>query len=246
MKPCLSFAIYALCLAAAVCCDAASFIPPALDCEKLEYSTVINPEKPFEIAAHAFSVLPPKGAGWCYRLFATAGIGFFKIPRLEKVFSTPPTRDEFAKLHIFSAIAISLKGLPGVETQVQNSEELKALVGRLIREHLFTQLLVGITTAEHRFRLLESNVVAPQSDGGAICVKFEATIEERGSSQAPDLVFLLNLASNVVCRHTVVPEMGLVWVGFTERYLEGDQPTADTLKAEYEPYVQSLRFMPPR
>jgi hypothetical protein len=40
--------------------------------------------------------------------------------------------------------------------------------------------------------------------------------------------------------------MGLVWVGFTERYLEGDQPTAHTLKAEYEPYIQSLRFMPPR
>jgi hypothetical protein len=40
--------------------------------------------------------------------------------------------------------------------------------------------------------------------------------------------------------------MGLIWVGFVERHLKGDQPTADTLKAEYEPYLQSLRFMPPR
>jgi hypothetical protein len=115
----------------------------------------------------------------------------------------------------------------------------------LIREHLFTQISVGIATAEHRFRLLESNVVT-ESDAIRTCVRFEATVEERGSSQAPNLVFLLNLASNVVCRHTAAPEMGLIWVGFVERYLQGDQPNAHTLKEEYEPYVQSLRFMPPR
>jgi hypothetical protein len=218
---------------------------PAPDCEKLQYSTVINPENPFEIAAPGFSVLPPKGAGWCYRLFATSGVGFFKIPRFEKVVGRPPTRDDFAKLHIFSGIAISLKGLPGVDTPIENPEELKALVGVLIREHLFTQISVGIATAEHRFRLLESNVVT-ESDAIRTCVRFEATVEERGSSQAPNLVFLLNLASNVVCRHTAAPEMGLIWVGFVERYLQGDQPNAHTLKEEYEPYVQSLRFMPPR
>jgi hypothetical protein len=245
MKICLNFAVCVLCLTEAICCDAAGFMPPALDCDKLEYSAVINPEKPFEIAAQGFSVLPPKGEGWCYRLFATAGIGFFKIPEFEKISGRLPTRDEFAKLHIFSGLAMTLKGLAGVDTPIQNPEELKTLVGALIREHLFTQMSVGIATAEHRFRLLESNVVT-ENDANRTCVRFEATVEERGSPQAPELVFLLNLASNVVCRHSTAPEMGLIWVGFVERYLKGDQPTADTLKAEYEPYVQSLRFMPPR
>jgi hypothetical protein len=245
VKTSLTFALYVLCLTAASYCDAAAFLPPAPDCEKLKYSTIINPEKPFEIAAQGFSVLPPKGEGWCYRLFATAGIGFFKIPEFEKISGKPPTRDEFAKLHIFSGLAMSLKGLAGVDTPIQNPEDLKTLVGVLIREHLFTQISVGIATVEHRFRLLESNVVT-ENDANRTCVRFEATVEERGSPQAPELVFLLNLASNVVCRHSAAPEMGLIWVGFVERYLQGDQPNAHTLKEEYEPYVQSLRFMPPR
>jgi hypothetical protein len=245
VKICLTFAFYVLCLTAATCSDAAAFLQPATDCEKLQYSTVINPERPFEIAAQGFSVLPPKGEGWCYRLFATAGIGFFKIPEFEKISGKPPTRDEFAKLHIFSGLAMSLKGLAGVDTPIQNPEDLKTLVGVLIREHLFTQMSVGIATAEHRFRLLDSNVVT-ENDANRTCVRFEATVEERGSPQAPELVFLLNLASNVVCRHSAAPEMGLIWVSFVERYLQGDQPNAHTLKEEYEPYVQSLRFMPPR
>lgn len=99
-------------------------------------------------------------------------------------------------------------------------------------------------TAEHRYRLLESNVVT-DTYSGASCVRFDATVEELGSSQAPDLVFLLNLAGNLVCRHPVAPEIGLIWVGFVERYLRGDQPLSDNLKQEYEPYVGSVQFMLP-
>jgi hypothetical protein len=49
-----------------------------------------------------------------------------------------------------------------------------------------------------------------------------------------------------VCRHPTASDIDLIWVGFVERYAQGDQATADTLQGEYEPFVHSLQFMPPR
>jgi hypothetical protein len=198
-----------------------------------------------EIGAHGFSILPPQGERWCYRLMKNGGMSFFKIPKFEKGFESLPSREEIFAMHMFSTIAISLKGFRDIETNIQTLDELKTIVNLLISEHLFSQILEGVISAQHRFRLLGSDL-GINSALGPSCVSFDATVEERGSVQAPGLVVLLNLPGNVVCRHPTAPDNELIWVGFVERYVQGDQPASDTLKGEYEPFVQSLRFMPPR
>src|SRR5687768_6374814 len=245
MKAYLVWAAYAVCLMGAVCCDAASSTPVRLDCEMLRGSPVTDLEQRIEIATQGFSVLPPQGEHWCYRFLSSQVVSFFKIPQFEKAFDRPPSVNDIAALRMLSAIAISLKGLIDLPTNIQSAEELKTLVNILIGEHLFPQILAGVRSPQHSFQLLESQVVT-DSHLGALCVRFNATLEERGNSQAPDLVFLLNLPSSVVCRHPTAPEVGLIWVGFAERYVQGDEPVAETLKAEYEPYVQSVRFMRPQ
>jgi hypothetical protein len=244
VKTYLKWTAYVLCLAVAVCCEAADSTPIALTCDALKSSPVTNLDQRIEIAAPGFSVLPPRGEQWCYRLMASQGISFFKIPESEKGFDGP-TSLEIAVRHLFGAMAMSLKGSRDFGTNIQSPDELKTLVNVLINEHLFSQILEGVLSAEHRFRLLESNV-SINSGLGATCVRFDALVEERGSVQAPTLVLFVNLPGNIVCRHPTASDVDLIWVGFGERYVEGDRPAADTLKGEYEPFVQSLQFMSPR
>lgn len=245
MKPHLKWAVYFLCFTVAVCCEAADSAPITLSCDRLQTSAVTDLGKRVEIAAQGFSVLPPQGERWCYRAISSAGGSFFKLPKFEQGFESFPSREQIAALPIFSAIALSLAGLTDIGTNIKSSEELESVVNRLITEHLFSQILDGVQSAEHRFRLLESNIVS-DTFLGARCVRFNATVEERGHVQAPGLVFLLNLTANMVCVHPTAPDSELIWIGFGERYVQGDQPASDALKGEYEPFVQSLRFMPPR
>jgi len=213
-------------------------------CDTLKSLPVTDLEQRIEIEAPGFSVLPPRGEHWCYRLMASQGVSFFKLPKFEKVFDGPPEL-EIAALHLLGAMAMSLKGFGDFGTKLQTPDELKTVVNVLINTHLFPQILEGVVSAEHRFRVMQSNV-SINSALGATCVGFDALIEERGNAQAPTLVLFVNLPGNVVCRHPTASDRDLIWVGFGERYVEGDRPTADTMKGEYEPFVQSLRFMPPR
>jgi hypothetical protein len=244
MKPYLACAVCALCLSLAICCEAANAAPVTPRCEALKSLPVTSPEQRIEITAPGFSVLPPRGELWCYRLMASQGVSFFRIPQFEKGFDGPPSL-EIAALHLLGAMAMSLKGLRDFGTKVQTPDELKNVVNVLINEHLFSQISAGVLSAEHRFRLLESNV-AINNFFGATCVTFDAIAEERGSAQAPTLVFVLNLPGNVVCRHPSASDTELIWAGFIERYVEGDRPAADMLKKEYQPFVQSLQFISPR
>lgn len=217
----------------------------ALDCEKLGTTPVTNSARRIEITAQGYSVLPPQGKGWCYKLLTSHGVSFFKLPDLGNIIERFPSRDEMAAIHLISTIAITLKGLRGFETEPQSPAEIKTAVELLLHEHLFAQILMGVSTAAHRFRLLESEI-APDSYSGASCVRFRAVIEERGNSQNPNLTFKANLPHNIVCRHPTAPEIGLIWLGFAERYTEGDQPSTDDLKREYEAFAQSVQFMLPR
>ena len=235
----LYFTIFALGHAADVL-----VLPGPLRCEMLQAMAVTKLEQRIEIAERGFSVLPPQGERWCYRLLTSNGVSFFKIPPFTG-FEKPPSLEEIVATRLFSGTAVSLKGLRDVEPQVTNPDGLKAVVNLLIREQLFSQFTVGIASMNHRFRVLESNI-STAAHSSAMCVKFDARIEERGNVQAPNLVFVLNFPGNVVCRHPSVAETELIWIGFVERYLRSEQPAADTLKREYEPYVQSLRFMAPR
>jgi hypothetical protein len=213
-----------------------------LDCKTLQ-SSAAKPQQRIEIAAHGFSVLPPQGERWCYRLLASSGVSFFKIPRLDWPSERPPSLEEIVAGRLFSAIAVSLKGLRDFE-QIQHPDDLKALVSILIREQIFSQFTTGLSSVDHRFRLFESNLKS-ESYSGAICVIFDARVEERGNLEAPNLVFVLNFPGNAVCRHPALSETELIWIGFVERYLQGEQSTSEALKQEYEPYVQSVQFMPP-
>lgn len=243
MKTHLNCAVFTLCLALAVCCEAADSTPITINCDALQSSPVTNPEQRIEIAAPGFSVLPPRGELWCYRLMSSQGVSFFKIPKFSKAFDGPPSL-ETAVLRLSGAMAMSLKGLWDLGNP-QSPDELKSLVSVLINEHLFSQISAGVLSAQHRFGLLESNV-SINSTLGANCVTFDAVVKERGSAQAPTVAFVLNLPGNIVCRHPTASDIDLIWVGFVERYVDGDQRASDTLKGEYEPFVQSLQFMRPR
>ena len=234
-----------MCFTLAVCCEAAESAPITVSCDTLQSSAVTNLGQRVEILAQGFSVLPPQGEGWCYRAIASQGGSFFKLPKFEKDFESLPSRDQIAALHLFSAIALSLAGFRDFGAKIKRPEELESVVNLLITEHLFSQILDGVQSAEHRFRLLESNIVSDTSFG-ARCVRFNAKVEERGNVQAPGLIFLSNLTGNVVCLHPTATNSDLFWIGFVERYVQGDQPASEMLKGEYEPFVQSLRFMPPR
>lgn len=225
-------------------CRAAEVLPGPVHCAMLQSTAVTKLEQRIEIAERGFSVLPPQGERWCYRLLTSNGVSFFKIPPIAG-FEKPPSLEEFVATRLFSGMAMSLKGLREVEPRVTNPDELKAVVNLLIRQQLFSQMIVGIASVDHRFRLLGSNV-SNVAYSGAMCVKFDARIEERGNVQAPNLVFVLNFPGNVICRHPDVAETELIWIGFVERYLRSEQPAADTLKREYEPYIQSLQFIAPR
>jgi hypothetical protein len=186
MKHHITCAAYALGFLLAVRCQAtdSSTIPPS--CDMVQSSAVTDLTRRIEIAAPGFSVLPPRGKGWCYRLMTSHGISFFKLPESENAFDGPLSL-RTAALHLSGAMALSLKGLRDFGTNIQTPDELKTLVNVMIREHLFSQISAGVISAEHRFRLLTSSV-AIDSSLGASCVRFDTTVEERGGVQAPTLV----------------------------------------------------------
>jgi len=227
-----------MCLAFAAFCTAADVISIPVYCKALPSSAVAKLEQRIEIAAHGFSVLPPQGERWCYRLLASSGVSFFKIPKLERPSERQPSLEEIVAGRLFSAIAVSLKGLRDVDGQIQHPDDLKTLVGLMIREQIFSQITTGLSSADHRFRLLESHLMS-ETYSGAICARFDARVEERGNVQAPNLVFVLNFPGNVVCRHPAVSEAELIWIGVVERYLQGEQSISDTLKGEYEPLFKA-------
>ena len=100
-------------------------------------------EQRFEISAQGFSILPPQGERWCYRLLKTSGVSFFKIPTFKNAIEGRPPRDEVVKARLFSAIAMSLKGLVNEASDIQSSDELIALVKGWLSEHLFSQIMMG-------------------------------------------------------------------------------------------------------
>lgn len=245
MKMYIYTAVFCLCLAAAAFCSAADVMPIVPDCKMLQSSAATKREQRIEIVAQGFSILPPQGERWCYRFLTSSGVSFFKIPPSASPLDRRPSLEEVVATRLFSAMAMSLKGLIREGVRIQNPDDLKTFVDLLIRENLFSQVITGISSGEHRFRLLDSSV-AIMSLSSAVCVRFDGRIEERGNVQAPALVFVLNFPGNVVCRHPAVADTELIWIGFVERYLQGEQSISDTLKGEYEPYVQSVQFTTPR
>lgn len=184
MKSYLTPAACVLSLIAAFCCEAASLTPITLNCDKLKSSALTNSARRIEITTQGFSVLPPQGEAWCYRLMASQGISFYKVSRYGKVFEPPRSRAAIAAMHMFSAVAMSLKGFRDFGPNIQSPSEMQAAVDLLIRDHLFAQILMGVITSEHSFRLLESDI-ATDSYSGASCVRSTPELKNEAIPRLP-------------------------------------------------------------
>jgi hypothetical protein len=137
---------------------------------------------------------------------------------------------------------------PDFGFNIESPDQLKIAVDQMISTHIFSQFTAGISTAERRYQLIESQSAVDRSLD-ASCVRFDAKVEARGLQwQLPGTVVVLNFINNLICAHPQPPSSKnpLIWMSFVEAYREGEQSAADTVRREVDPFLQSLQFMPPR
>ena len=120
----------------------------------------------------------------------------------------------------FTGLAL---GFPDFRFNTESPEQLKVAVDEMISTHIFSQFTAGISTAEHRYRLIESHSEVDRSLG-ANCVRFDAKVEARGFHKAlPRIVVVLNFINNQICAYPQLPssKSPLIWISFVETYREG-------------------------
>jgi|SRR5882724_5543705 len=249
MKTYVHWAVCSLYLTVTAICGAAGFTPIPVNCSMLQSSAVTNLDQRIEVSATRFSVLPPQGENWCVKSLASQGLSFLKAPVSVAVFGQPSSPDELFPVVLqavrFTGLAV---GLSDFGFNTESPEQLKVAVDKMISIHVFSQFTGGISSAERRYQLLESHSLVDRSFG-ASCIRFDAKVEERGMQHAPPgLVMILNFSNNLVCAHPepATPKSRLIWISFVEAYRAGDQPAADTVRQEVEPFLRSLQFMTPR
>jgi hypothetical protein len=235
-----------LCLMFAGLCRAAETQIIPLDCGGLKASRVGRQR--MEVPVSGFSILPPRGENWCVSSMAS-GFFFFKHPARVEIPAQPTTPDNLFQVILqtvrFMGMALAL---PEFGTAHPSPEQLKAVVNELISNHFFAQVVGGISSGERRYQLVESRSVIDRSYG-ASCVRFDATVEEKGAYLAPpDAVVNLNFFNNLICAHpqATSSKSALVWISFVEIYRDGDQSAAVSLSGEVEPLLRSLEFSGPR
>jgi len=249
MKPYLRWAVCSLYLTVAALCGAASFTPIPITCGQLGSSAITNLNQRMEVSVSGFSVLPPQGENWCVKSLASRGLSFLKAPPSMAVFGQPSSPEELFPAALravrFSALAVDL---PDFGFTTESPEQLKLAVDEMIRMHIFSQFTAGISSAERRYQLIESQSAVDRSLD-ASCVRFDATVEARGLQwQLPGTVVVLNFINNLICVHPQPPssKSPLIWISFVEAYREGEESAADTVRQEVDPYLQSLQFLPRR
>jgi hypothetical protein len=229
-------------------CGAAVFTPIPFNCSVFDSSLVTNLDKRIEVSASGFSVLPPQGENWCVKSMAAKGLSFLKVPGSVAVFGEPRSPDDLLPAALqaarFTGVAV---GLPDFGFKTESPEQLKVAVDQMINIHIFSQFVGGISSAERQYELLESHSILDTSFD-ANCVRFDAKVEARGFHKALPGIVVLNFINNLICAHPQPPssKSPLIWISFVEIYREGEQSTADTVRREVDPFLQSLQFMPPR
>jgi len=223
-------------------CSAADSISIPLDCKGLQASGA--GQQRIEVPASGFSVIPPQGENWCVRSMAS-GVTFLKHSASVEILAQPPAPNDLFQVALqavrFTGMALAL---PEFGTEHPSPKQLKVVVDELISNHFFSQVVGGISSAERRFRLVDSHS-AVDSSFSASCVRFDAKVAEQGAFLAPSgVVIILNFFKNLVCAHPqpVSSKSSLIWIGFVEVYWEEDQPVAATLSREVEPLLRSLEF----
>jgi hypothetical protein len=246
MKRYVSWLACGLCLLIAGVCSAADSISIPLDCKGLQASE--TGQQRIEVPAAGFSVLPPQGENWCVRSTAP-GLRFSKHPAKVEIPAQPPSPNDLFQVVLqtvrFMGMALAL---PAFGTDRPSPEQLRIAVDELISHHFFAQVVGGISSAERRFQLVESQSAIDRSFG-ASCVRFDAKVAEQGAFLAPaDVVVNLNFLSNLLCAHPkpTSAKSSLVWISFVEVFRQGDHSTAAKLSREVEPFLQSLEFTGPK
>jgi hypothetical protein len=249
MRTYVLWVVCSLHLTVAAFCNAAVFTPVPLNCSMLDSSPVTNLDKRIEVSAPGFSVLPPQGENWCVKFLASGGLSFLKAPANLPVFGKPSSPDELLPMALqavrFTGLAVDA---PDFGFNIESPEQLKAAVDEMIRTHIFSQFMVGISSAERHYQLLESDSAIDRSLGVS-CVRFNAKVEARGLYKAPPgMVVTLSFMNNLICAHPqpASSKSRLIWISFVETYREGELSAADTVRREVEPFLRSLQFMTPR
>ena len=179
---------------------------------------------------------------------AAKGLSFLKVPGSVAVFGQPRSPDDLLPAVLqavrFTGVAV---GLPDFGFETGSPEQLKIAVDQMIRIHVFSQFVGGLSSAERHYELLESHSILDTSLD-ANCVRFDAKVEARGYHKALPGIVVLNFVNNLICSHPQPPisKSSLIWIGFVETYREGEQSTADAVRREVEPFLRSLQFMPSR
>jgi hypothetical protein len=137
-------------------------------------------------------------------------------------------------IHSFGLVAIAFE--PPKDAKLDTPDEKFAF---------FLRHVVGVEPGS-RFRVVESRVAA-DATLGADCIRFDLTTEERNHPSAGGAVLVQVGRANLLCRHPDASRPTLIYVGASERYLQGAVSGSlliDTRRAEWAPSVQSLRFLP--
>ena len=248
MRRYIRWIVFSLYLMVPGFCGAAVFTPIPFNCSVFDSFLVTNVDNRIEVSALGFSVLPPQGENWCVKSMAAKGLSFLKVPGSVAVFGQPRSPDDLLPAALqaarFTGVAV---GLPDFGFKTESPEQLKVAVDQMINIHIFSQFVGGISSAERQYELLESHSILDTSLD-ANCVRFDAKVEARGFHKALPGIVVLNFINNLICAHPQPPssKSPLIWISFVETYREGEQSTADSVRREVDPFLQSLQFMPAR
>jgi hypothetical protein len=201
-----------------------------------------------ELAGAGFAIELPEGDHWCINTGAgLAGVVFGKNSFGERTLDRPPAMAERAHTFGGMAVVVEIQG-----AKIENPQDLHAFLvqwrragepgkmdgGRIV-------LLATPAPSASAFTVVSSTLEAVMLQD-IECVRLNDTKEERNNRGMPGRVLVL-VNRTWYCRH---PRSGqLVMVGYSERYLQGNEPQPllmEILKDEIEPFVRSLRLTQPR
>lgn len=228
-------------------CAAVLSTPVMFDCRQLGMTPVTDTAQRLEFPSPGFSVLPPQGEHWCIQQSQPSGIAFVKSPLFGKLLDRRPQETEVAHTFVAMAREVSVE-----EAAVESPADLQAFVERWLRGGAGVRLggptMVLDTTPLARFKLARSKVLLDNSLQ-ASCVRWDAVIEERDNPMVSGSVLIQTTRNNFLCWHPHSRERVFILIGYSERHVQGEQaqpPLVEMLKREVEPFLQSLRFVPPR
>lgn len=174
------------------------------------------------IQKDSFSILAPSGPHWYIADEAPSGVLFWKVDP-----SHYKNRNDFT--HTFGLVAGMM---PGGSLDISTPEGLMAAAESQFRGE-----------DPSRFKVVDRKL-DPFNEQGTDCLRMDLAYEEMNNPHIPETVLLMNIYGKV-CRHPYKRGM-VVMVTYSERRPRGHESMLDdTLRAECEHSVNSVRFTGP-